>query len=90
MLKQIITTRLYHSTPEEVVKYSQEYGIPVTHEQAAMILSFIKKEKIDPFSEKDRLRTFRFIQQNIGTAEAKQAYQLLYQLAKQYQLDELL
>ncbi|GAA0457697.1 DUF2624 family protein [Alkalibacillus silvisoli] len=90
MLKQLITTKLYHASPQEVVKYSREYGIPIHVQDATSILDFIKKEKIDPFKEKDRLITFKFIEKNIGKKEADQAYQLLYRLAKEYQLDNWL
>ncbi|WP_188206172.1 DUF2624 family protein [Alkalibacillus aidingensis] len=90
MLKQLITTRLYNATPNEVVSYSHEYQVPINHKQATMLLDFIKQNKIDPFSEKDRLKTFKYIEQKIGSQEAKQASELLYRLAKQYNVDDWL
>ncbi|TFB24821.1 DUF2624 family protein [Filobacillus milosensis] len=90
MLKQLIRTRLYASTPDEIVNYGKRYGINITRGQATQLISFIKKETIDPFSARDRSRTFRYVETNIGKKEAQQADQLLRQLAKQYNLDHLI
>ena len=90
MLKHLIRTRLYASTPAEIVKYGRQYGIHITKEQAAELLKFIKKESIDPFSKQDRSKTYSYVEKNIGQREAKQADQLLNQLVKQYNLDHLL
>ena len=90
MLRQLIKARLYNSTPDEVVKYSQSYGIPIAKNEASQLLQFVKKEKIDPFSEKDRLKAFRYIEKNIGRKEAEKADQLLNTLAKKYNLDHYL
>ncbi|RPF55615.1 DUF2624 family protein [Aquisalibacillus elongatus] len=90
MLKQLIRSRIYSSTPQEIVKYGKQYGITINQNQASQLLSYIKKESIDPFSERDRSKTYRYVEKNIGPKEARQADQLLQQLAKQYNLDHLL
>ncbi|MGP4072495.1 DUF2624 family protein [Piscibacillus sp. B03] len=90
MFKHLIRTKLYASTPDELVKYGRQYGIQISRSQANQLLTFIKKESIDPFSEKDRSRTYRYVERNIGHQEARQAQTLLNQLAKQYNLDHLL
>ncbi|GEL78295.1 DUF2624 family protein [Tenuibacillus multivorans] len=90
MLKQLIRSRLYSSSPEEVVQYGRKYGVQISRGQAERLLAFIKKESIDPFSERDRSLTFKYVEKTIGQKEAQQADQLLKQLAKQYNLDHLL
>ncbi|MFD2637454.1 DUF2624 family protein [Piscibacillus salipiscarius] len=90
MLKHLIRTKLYASTPDELMKYSKQYGISLTRQQANQLLQFIKKESIDPFSKQDRSKTYQYVEQHIGRQEAQQAERLLNQLAKQYNLDHLL
>ncbi|WP_369404864.1 DUF2624 family protein [Piscibacillus salipiscarius] len=43
MLKHLIRTKLYASTPDELMKYSKQYGISLTRQQANQLLQFIKK-----------------------------------------------
>ncbi|MGM8214127.1 DUF2624 family protein [Bacillaceae bacterium W0354] len=90
MLKQLIKTRLYASTPKEIVQYSKKYGIEVTANEAQQLLSYIRNEKIDPFSKTDRSKTFNYIEKTIGKKEAQKADQLLQTLAKKYNLDHYL
>ncbi|PKR79007.1 hypothetical protein CEY16_04460 [Halalkalibacillus sediminis] len=90
MIKQMIITRLYQSTPQEIVEHGRNYGISVTDQEADKILTFIRTQKIDPFSEKDRQRTFQYISSSIDENVARKAEQLLYSLAKQFGMEHLL
>ena len=90
MLRHLIKSRLYAATPSEVVQYSQKYGVPLSENEATHLINYIKKEKIDPFSETDRLKTFRFIEKNIGKSQAMKADELLTTLAQKYNLDHYL
>ncbi|MFC0014835.1 MULTISPECIES: DUF2624 family protein [Allobacillus] len=90
MIKQLVRMKLAQTSPKEIVQYSQRYNIPLTMSQSEELLDFIHTKKIDPFSEKDRLKTFSYIEQNIGRREANNAKKLLENLAKEYNLDHLL
>lgn len=90
MIKHIVRMKLAQTTPQEIVGYSQKYNIPLTHSQAESLLGFIKKNKIDLFSQKDRSSTFRYIEKNIGRQEADHAQKLLESLVKEYNLEHLL
>ncbi|MDQ0158642.1 DUF2624 family protein [Alkalibacillus salilacus] len=90
MIKDLIRRRLYQATSREVVQYSHEYGIPLTMEEASALLNFIKNEKVDPFSQKDRLKTLQYIELQFGKEKAHDAEKLLNQLIDQFNIHHLM
>lgn len=88
-IKGIIMKKLQLVSYEDLLFYGNEYGIPLDENEAKAMSHYIKNNQIDPFSEKDRMKTFHELAQVTNKATANKTEKLFNELIKSYGLEHL-
>lgn len=89
IIKQIVLNKLYQLTSDELVSYGKQYGFNLSRNEAEHLTSYIKKERLNPFSSTDRMKMYQEISRQLGTDVANKAQQLFTQLIRQHGLEHL-
>lgn len=89
-IKHLIINKLKQLSYEEVIYYSNEYGIYIDEQEAKEIANYFNKEAIDPFNEHDRIKVFNKIAKITNEDIAKKARGILNGLAKSYGFNDII
>ncbi|QDP40625.1 DUF2624 family protein [Radiobacillus deserti] len=84
MMKKMALKKLKTLKPDELIQYSKEYNIPISGQQANDIVSYIKKTKLDPFKEADRMKMFKKLAQITDLPTAQKGQKLFVKMIKEY------
>ncbi|MCZ0755582.1 DUF2624 domain-containing protein [Anoxybacillus sp. J5B_2022] len=76
LYQQLINQKIKTITPEELVSYSRDYGIPLTIEEAKKIIQIARTNKIDVFNPQERAKWVRELAKITSPQTAKQANEL--------------
>ena len=83
-VQQMIQKKFKQITAEELLRYSKQYGITITKDQAIKITAFIKNTKLNPVNTDDRLKMFKKLAQLTNMETAQKAQKLFNQLVKEH------
>jgi hypothetical protein len=82
IIQQIINKKLNNITVEELLKFSKEYQIPITVDQAQQVVFLIKGQNINIYNTAERLELIKKIAKVTSPATAQQVNILLQNLLK--------
>lgn len=88
-IKELINKKLNELTLQELLYYSSEYGFSITQGEAKQILMYIKKNRIDPFDQKNREKLFQDLALITDHDTATKAQNLFDEIISSYGLDHL-
>jgi hypothetical protein len=80
--QQIINQKIKTITPEELVSYSEDYGISLTIEEAKKIIDIVRHNKINIFDSQERMKWVRELAKITSPQTAKQANALFLKFMK--------
>ncbi|WP_138415763.1 DUF2624 domain-containing protein [Aquibacillus sediminis] len=83
-VQQMIQKKLKQVHPSDLLDYGEEYGIPLTEQQAKQISAYLKNTNLNPTNEKDRMQFFKKLAQITDIKTAQKAQKLFNQLIKDY------
>jgi Protein of unknown function (DUF2624) len=76
LYQQLIQQKIKMITPEELVSYSHDYGIPLTVEQAKKVLHIARTNKINVFDPQERKKWVKELAKITSPQTAKKANEL--------------
>jgi 2,3-bisphosphoglycerate-independent phosphoglycerate mutase len=76
LYQQLIQQKIKTITPEELVSYSHDYGIPLTVEQAKKVLHIARTNKINVFDPQERKKWVKELAKITSPQTAKKANEL--------------
>ncbi|MDM5189995.1 DUF2624 domain-containing protein [Bacillus sp. DX4.1] len=82
LIKHIVNKKLNHISTQELLKYSKEYEVPITTEQADRIVILMKGKNINIYDTQERLELLKKIAKVTSPATAQQVNILFQQLLK--------
>ncbi|MDM5156482.1 DUF2624 domain-containing protein [Bacillus sp. DX1.1] len=82
LIKHIVNKKLNHISTKELLKYSKEYEVPITTEQADKIVILMKGKNINIYDTQERLELLKKIAKVTSPATAQQVNILFQQLLK--------
>jgi len=88
-IKGIVIQKLKQISYEDLLFYGNEYGIQLEENEAKAMANYIKNNRIDPFNEKDRMKTFHELAQVANEETAIKTESLFNELIKSYGLEHL-
>ncbi|ASS98835.1 MULTISPECIES: DUF2624 domain-containing protein [Geobacillus] len=74
--QQLVKQKLKTITPEELVAYSREYGLPITASQAKQILHLARTNDINVFDPEERKKWVRELAKITSPDIARKANEL--------------
>jgi hypothetical protein len=80
--QQIINQKIKKITPEELVSYSEDYGIKLTIEEAKKIIYIARNNKINVFNPQERIKWIKELAKITSPQTAKQANELFLKFIK--------
>ncbi|TYR82387.1 DUF2624 domain-containing protein [Priestia megaterium] len=80
ILQQIVNKKVNNLTPSELLKYSKQYNISITNEQAHTLVSVIKQKPVNIYNVEERRYLIKKIAQVTDRETAKKVNDLLQQL----------
>ncbi|HZG60541.1 MAG TPA: DUF2624 domain-containing protein [Anoxybacillus sp.] len=80
--QKIINEKIKTITPEELVSYSQDYGIALTIEEAKKIIYLAQHNKINIFNPQERIKWVKELAKITSPQTAKQANELFLKFIK--------
>jgi hypothetical protein len=80
--QQIINQKIKKITPEELVSYSEDYGIKLTIEEAKKIIYIARNNKINVFNPQERIKWVKELAKITSPQTAKQANELFLKFIK--------
>jgi hypothetical protein len=80
--QQIINQKIKTITPEELVSYSEDYGISLTIEEAKKIIDIVRHNKINIFDSQERMKWVKELAKITSPQTAKQANALFLKFMK--------
>jgi predicted nucleotidyltransferase len=78
-VQQIVNTKIKELTPEQLMKYSVSYNVPLSIEQAKKVVAILKTKKINIYDEAQRTRLLNKIKTQLDQKSAKKVDELLQQ-----------
>ncbi|MBN9653702.1 DUF2624 domain-containing protein [Halobacillus sp. GSS1] len=88
--QQLITQKLKQLTVKELLFYSQKYQIPISRDEAAAIVTALKKNKDNPFDPDGRKRMLSKLAKITSKDTARSVNKLLMKMAKEYGVEHWL
>ncbi|GAA0441019.1 MAG: DUF2624 domain-containing protein [Bacillota bacterium] len=88
-IKEMIRRKLAQLTAPELLHYSNQYGFSLSNNEAQQIITYLKKNNVDPFSSHGREKMLRDLALITDQATAKKAQKLFNELIKSYGLGHL-
>ncbi|WP_242145319.1 MULTISPECIES: DUF2624 domain-containing protein [unclassified Bacillus cereus group] len=82
LIKQIVNKKINSMSPKELLKYSKEYKIPITTEQADQIVLLMKGKNINIYDTDERLELLKKIAKVTSPSTAQQVNTLFQKLLK--------
>lgn len=82
IFENIINHKVSTMTAEELMKYANQFQIPVTKQQATLIADYLRGKKVNIFNEEERRQLVREIAKVAGVDTAKQVNQLFLMFTK--------
>jgi TRAP-type C4-dicarboxylate transport system substrate-binding protein len=82
IIQQIVNKKLNAITTNELLKYSTDYQIPITVEQAQQVVTLIKGQNINIYNPEERLELIKKIAKVTSPSTAQQVNTLLQKLLK--------
>ncbi|WP_078413794.1 DUF2624 domain-containing protein [Priestia abyssalis] len=82
IFQQIVNHKINHLTVKELLKYSKEYKISLTDEQAQQLISIIKEKPVNIYDTSERHDLIKKIARITNAQTAKKVQQLLQDLMK--------
>ncbi|WP_042355031.1 DUF2624 domain-containing protein [Bacillus rubiinfantis] len=82
IFENIINHKINTITAEELVKYSKQFNIAVTLEQARKIAKYLNGKNINIFSDRERAQLIREIAKAAGPDIAREVNTLFKELTK--------
>lgn len=82
LIQQFVNKKLNNMTSKELLKYSTEYGISITSEQADKIITLIQGKHINIYDTQERLQLLKQIAKITSPATAQQINILFQKLTK--------
>ncbi|MDC2863383.1 DUF2624 domain-containing protein [Bacillus sp. BP-3] len=82
LIQQFVNKKLNNMTSKELLKYSAEYGVSITNEQADKIVTLIQGKQINIYDDQERLQLLKQIAKVTSPATAQQINTLFQKLIK--------
>ncbi|MDQ0244471.1 Mn-dependent DtxR family transcriptional regulator [Bacillus fengqiuensis] len=82
IFQQIVNHKINHLTVKELLKYSKEYKISLTDEQAQQLISLIKEKPVNIYDTNERHELIKKVARITNAQTAKKVQQLLQDLMK--------
>ncbi|MCM3735671.1 DUF2624 domain-containing protein [Bacillus cytotoxicus] len=82
LIQQFVNKKINNMTPKELLKYSKEYEVPITSEQADKIATLIQGKQINIYNVQERLQLLKQIAKVTSPATAQQINTLFQKLIK--------
>ncbi|MEN1934796.1 DUF2624 domain-containing protein [Paenibacillus sp. 102] len=82
LIKHIVNKKLNHMTAKELLKYSKEYAVSITTEQAEQIVPLLKGKNINIYDTGERLDLLKKIAKVTSPSTAQQINTLFQKLLK--------
>lgn len=82
LIQQFVNKKLNNMTSKELLKYSVEYGVSITNEQADKIVTLIQGKQINIYDNQERLQLLKQIAKVTSPATAQQINTLFQKLIK--------
>ncbi|HWO97994.1 MAG TPA: DUF2624 domain-containing protein [Bacillus sp. (in: firmicutes)] len=82
IFQKIVNHKINHLTVKELLKYSKEYKISLTDEQAQELISIIKEKPVNIYDTNERHELIKKIARITNAQTAKKVQQLLQDLMK--------
>ncbi|WP_242222941.1 DUF2624 domain-containing protein [Bacillus cereus group sp. BfR-BA-01380] len=82
LIQQFVNKKINNMTSKELLKYSNEYEVPITSEQADKIVTLIQGKNINIYDVQERLQLLKQIAKVTSPATAQQINTLFQKLIK--------
>ncbi|MRG86612.1 DUF2624 domain-containing protein [Salinibacillus xinjiangensis] len=89
MIRQMVRDKFASLTTKDLIKHGKQYNFHLTHDQADKILAYVRKNSLDPFSERDRFKLLKKIAQVTDEKTAQKANKLFQNMVQSYGIDHL-
>ncbi|MFP7733153.1 DUF2624 domain-containing protein [Priestia aryabhattai] len=80
IVQQIVNKKVNNITPKELLKYSKQYNIPLTDQQAQTLVSVIRQQPVNIYNLEERRNLIKQIAQVTDRETAKRVNELFQQL----------
>ncbi|MEA3318952.1 MULTISPECIES: DUF2624 domain-containing protein [unclassified Bacillus (in: firmicutes)] len=80
--QQIVNKKLHNITAEELMKYSGEYNISLTLDQAKKVSALLQSKKVNVFNTSERIQLMKEVAKITGHETAKKVNQLFLEFTK--------
>ncbi|TYS69200.1 DUF2624 domain-containing protein [Sutcliffiella horikoshii] len=80
--QQIVNKKLHNITAEELMKYSGEYNISLTLDQAKKVAALLQSKKVNVFNTSERIQLMKEVAKITGHETAKKVNQLFLEFTK--------
>lgn len=88
-LKELIIQKVKHLSPDELLRYSEQYGFHITKREAISIVNYLKRNEFDPFSAADREKAFTHLAKITNENTAGDVQILFKKMIRSYGLESL-
>ncbi|MGD6774513.1 DUF2624 domain-containing protein [Sutcliffiella horikoshii] len=80
--QQIVNKKLHNITADELMKYSGEYNISLTPDQAKKVSALLQSKKVNVFNTSERIQLMKEVAKITGHETAKKVNQLFLEFTK--------
>ncbi|MCM3193263.1 DUF2624 domain-containing protein [Priestia megaterium] len=80
IVQQIVNKKVNNITPKELLKYSKQYSIPITDQQAHTLVSVIRQQPVNIYNLEERRNLIKQIAQVTDRETARRVNELFQQL----------
>jgi TRAP-type C4-dicarboxylate transport system substrate-binding protein len=80
--QQIVNKKLHNITAEELMKYSAEYSINLTNDQAKKVSALLQSKKVNVFNTSERIQLMKEVAKITGHETAKKVNELFLEFTK--------
>lgn len=80
IVQQIVNKKVNNITPKELLKYSKQYNIPITDQQAHTLVSVIRQQAVNIYNLEERRNLIKQIAQVTDRETARRVNELFQQL----------
>jgi Mn-dependent DtxR family transcriptional regulator len=80
IVQQIVNKKVNNITPKELLKYSKQYNIPLTDQQAQTLVSVIRQQPVNIYNFEERRNLIKQIAQVTDRETARRVNELFQQL----------
>lgn len=82
IFENIINHKINSITSEELIKYANQFQIPITKAQASKIASYLRGKNVNIFINSERIKLIKEIAKITGPDTAKEINRLFLQFTK--------